>query len=466
MTAPGMTVKVRFAPSPTGLLQVGNARTALVNWLFARRHGGGFLLRLDDTDRGRSEEAFADGIRRDLEWLGLVWDEFARQSERLDTYQEAFDRLRAAGRLYPCYETPEELEFKRRRLLARGRPPIYDRAALTLTDADRRKLEHEEGRRPHWRFMLAHVDIDWNDLVRGPQHFQGGNLGDPVLIRADGSWLYMLPSAVDDIDLGVTHVIRGEDHVVNTALQIQLFRALGAEPPTFAHLPLLTDIAGKLLSKRLGSTTLQSLREDGVEPEALAAYLAALGTGASSEAGWSLDQLVGRFDISVYGRATPKFDESQLWHQNARLLQQMEFEAVADRLRALGLPRADEAFWTAVRPNLQRMADVRTWYAVCFQHVEPVVEDPAFVERAAALLPPEPWDADTWTAWTDAVKRGTGRKGRGLFMPLRLALTGVDHGPELKSLLPLIGRARAVQRLTAAESVPRNVHPFSKLSNP
>lgn len=450
-----MTIKVRFAPSPTGLLHVGNARMALVNWLYARRHGGRFLLRMDDTDTGRSDESFVDAIRRDLEWLGLGWNEFARQSDRFGAYQAAFDRLRDAGRLYPCYETPEELEFKRRRLLARGRPPIYDRAALTLTEADRRKLE-AEGRRPHWRFLLAHVDIDWTDLVRGPQHFQGGNLSDPVLVRADGTWLYMLPSAVDDIDLGVSHVIRGEDHVVNTALQIQLFRALGTEPPAFAHLPLLTDIAGKGLSKRLGSITLQSLREEGVEPLALDAYLAALGTGAAVELLHSLDELAGRFDISVYGRATPKFDEGQLWHLNTRLLQQTPFGTVRERLHEMGLTQSDEGFWSAVRPNLQRLTEVRTWHAVCFGEIEPVIDDSAFLKQAADLLPPEPWSDTTWAVWADAVKAATGRKGRNLFLPLRLALTGADHGPELKLLLPLIGRERARARLTspgeAAES--------------
>lgn len=449
---PATPSKVRFAPSPTGFLTVGNARTALVNWLFARRHGGRFLLRLDDTDTERSSPEFAEAIEHDLRWLDMEIDETARQSDRFDRYRAAFDRLRAGGRLYPCYETPEELEFKRRRLLARGRPPIYDRAALTLTEADRRRLE-EDGRRPHWRFQLAHVDIDWTDLVRGRQHFHGGNLSDPVLVRADGSWLYMLPSTVDDIDHSISHVIRGEDHVVNTAVQIQLFSALGAEPPSFAHLPLLTDISGKGLSKRLGSITLQSLRQEGVEPMALTAYLAALGTGAPAELLPSLAAHADRFDIAAYGRATPKFDDGQLWHLNARALQQMPFAAVADRLRDMGLAHAEERFWQAVRANLGRLAEARTWHAVCFEAIEPVADDPDLLERATALLPAEPWDADTWSVWTKTVGKETGRKGRGLFMPLRLALTGSDHGPELKALLPLIGRERALDRLASAAAV-------------
>lgn len=447
-----MTSTVRFAPSPTGLLHVGNARMALINWLFARRHGGQFVLRMDDTDTERSQEAFVDAICRDLRWLGLDWEGFLRQSQRLDRYRAAFDRLRDEGLLYPCYETPEELEFKRRRLLARKLPPIYDRTGLALSAEQKGRLE-AEGRRPHWRFLLKHEAIQWTDLVRGPQHFQGGNLSDPVLVRGDGTYLYMLPSVVDDIDCRITHVIRGEDHVVNTAVQIQLFRVLGAEPPQFAHLPLLTDIAGKGLSKRLGSITLQSLRDAGIEPMALNSCLASLGTSDRPEPYQSVSELVERFDIGVYGRATPKFDEAQLWHMNVRLLQQLPLEAVADRLQALGLQDADARFWEAVRPNLERLADAADWYAVCYGQITPVIVDADLVSEAAALLPPEPWTDETWSNWTAAVKAATGRKGKDLFLPLRLALTGASHGPELRILLPLIGRQRALRRLTSRTDI-------------
>lgn len=447
-----MTCSVRFAPSPTGLLHVGNARMALINRLFARRHGGRFVLRMDDTDTDRSRDIFVEAICRDLEWLGLSWDEFVRQSRRLDRYQAVFDRLRNEGLLYPCYETPEELEFKRRRLLARKLPPIYDRAGLEMTPEERSRLE-AQGRRPHWRFLLKHESIQWTDLVRGPQHFQGSNLSDPVLVREDGTYLYMLPSVIDDIDCGITDVVRGEDHVVNTAVQIQLFGVLGAQTPRFAHLPLLTDIGGKGLSKRLGSITLQSLREAGIEPMALNSYLASLGTSERPEPHQAVDELASRFDISLYGRATPKFDEGQLWHMNVRLLQHLPFEAVADRLKAMGLTEADAHFWEAIRANLERLADAADWYSVCFKEITPVIVDPDFIGQAAGWLPPEPWTESTWSEWTAAVKTATGRKGKDLFLPLRLCLTGVSHGPELRVLLPLIGRERALRRLTCRTDI-------------
>jgi glutamyl-tRNA synthetase len=441
-----MTVLVRFAPSPTGLLHVGNARMALVNWLFAERHGGDMILRLDDTDQERSQARFAQAIELDIEWLGLDWVELVRQSDRLALYKKAFADLRAAGRIYPCYETPEELEYKRRRQRARGKPPIYDRAALTLSETQRRALE-DHGRRPHWRFLLKHEDIAWDDLVRGPQLFRGDLLSDPVLVRADGTFLYMLPSTVDDIDLAVTHVIRGEDHVANTAIQIQVFQALGAAVPVFAHLPLLADISGKGLSKRLGSLTVASLREAGIEPMALNAYLAMLGTGDPPGADVSLQALAEDFELPRYGRATPKFDLDQLHRFNERIVQHMPYAAVVGRLCCMGLSRADAGFWEAIRPNIRRLSDAQEWHRVCFEAIEPVVAEADFAAKAAALLPPEPWDERTWECWTRRLKEETGRGGRALFRPLRLALTGAEHGPELKALLPLIGRQTAERRL-------------------
>lgn len=441
-----MTVLVRFAPSPTGLLHVGNARVALINWLFAKAHGGYFLLRYDDTDLERSRQDYVDAIAEDLSWLGLAWDKKAYQSQRLARYEAAAERLKADGRLYACYETQEELEYKRKRLLARRLPPVYDRAGLRLTD-EQRATHEAEGRKPHWRFRLDHAEVRWDDLVRGASHVDCASLSDPVLIRADGSFLYTLPSVVDDLDFGVSHIIRGEDHVTNSAPQIQLFKALGAEPPQFAHLPLLTDISGAGLSKRLGSQSLRDWREQGVEAMALNSLLAKLGTSDAIEARASLQHLVDEFDIGHFSRATPKFDPAELGHLNARLLHDLPFDAVRPRLEALGLAEVSPALWEAVRGNLSALAELRDWAQVVSGPVAPVIEDAGFTAAAADLLPAEPWDQGTWGQLTAAVKAATGRKGRELFHPLRLALTGRENGPELKNLLPLIGRERASARL-------------------
>ncbi len=443
-------MKVRFAPSPTGRLHVGNARQALVNWLFARAGGGRYLLRLDDTDQERSTAEFARSIEEDLRWLGLDWDEKAVQSERLDRYAAAAERLKAAGRLYACYETAEELGLKRKVALAAGRPPIYDRAALELSDADRARLE-ADGRRPHWRFRLLAGEIAWDDLVRGPVAFQGENLSDPVLIREDGRPLYTLTSVVDDIELAVTHVIRGEDHVANTAVQVQLFEALSgldhaagvATVPAFGHLSLIAGAGGEALSKRLGSLSLAGLREAGLEAMTVNCYLARLGTPDPVEPLPDLAALAAGFDLARFGRATPKFDPAELDHLNARLLHILPYTQVAERL-----PEGfDAQLWEAVRPNLTRLSEASAWLSICRGPVAPQIEDAGFARQAAELLPPEPWDETTWGAWTGAVKQATGRKGKALFQPLRLALTGLDHGPELKALLPLIGRERAEKRL-------------------
>lgn len=437
-------IKVRFAPSPTGLLHVGNARIALVNWLFARHAGGAFMLRLDDTDAGRSTPEFAAAIEEDLRWLGLDWEEFARQSDRMDRYDAAAERLKEAGRLYPCYETPEDLSLKRKLLHSRGQPPIYDRAARDLSDADRAALEADGGR-PHWRFLLEDTAVEWDDLARGKVRFEPGHLSDPVLIREDGRPLYTLSSVVDDGELGVSHVIRGEDHVANTAVQVQLIEALGYEVPAFAHLPLLMGADGKPLSKRLDSLSLRALREDGLEALAICGYLGHLGASLAASGEESLADLAGGFDIGAFGRATPRFDRAELDRLNARVLHHLPLDAVRERI---GVDGADAAFWEAVRPNLARLADAAEWWRILHGDVRPVIEDGDFCAAAANLLPPEPWGEETFKAWTDAVKAETGASGKALFMPLRLALTGMDHGPELKILLPLLGRERAAARLT------------------
>ena len=441
-----MVVRVRFAPSPTGRLHVGNVYIALHNWLFAGKADGEFLLRLDDTDRERSTDAFANGIKTDLEWLGLTWNLFDRQSARLAIYDAAAQRLRQAGRLYPCYESAEELGLKRKVQLSQGKPPIYDRAALKLTDADRAMLE-AEGRRPHWRFKLEPRKIEWNDLVRGPQHIDETSQSDPVLVREDGTYLYTLPSVVDDIEFKITHVIRGNDHVTNTATQIQIFEALGAQAPTFGHLPLLVDAAGEGLSKRLGSLSIGQMREDGLEPMAINAYLAKIGTGDPVVPARSLDDLLPDHDLAKFGKSSPRFDPEELKHLNARLLHHLPFGEARKHLAAIGLGHVDEAVWDVARANVEKVEDVAVWQSVVKGPVTPAITDTAFAAKAAELLPPEPWSAETWSAWTNAVKNATGRKGKELFMPLRQALTASDHGPELKLLLPLIGRDRALKRL-------------------
>ena len=440
-----MTVRVRFAPSPTGRLHIGNIYIALANWLFVRRQGGAFVLRLDDTDRDRSTAEFAAGIEEDLHWLGLEWHEKVRQSDRFASYDAAVAKLKAAGRLYPCYETPEELEFKRKSQLQRHLPPVYDRAALKLTDAERARLE-AAGQRPHWRFLLEHKDVRWDDLVRGPQHIDEASQSDPILVRADGSYLYTLPSVVDDIELAITHVIRGADHVTNTGTQAQLFQALGAPPPQFGHLPLLADISGEGLSKRTGSLSIGDLRADGIEAMAIDSYLAHLGTTDRIEPKLTLNDLANGFALDHYNAATPKFDLAELKHLSARLLHITPFAMIQERLAVLGLA-IDEPLWNVARANIGKLADLREWLDVCRGAIAPVIDDAAFAAKAAELLPPEPWNGGTWSAWTTAVKDATGRKGKELFRPLRLALTGRDHGPEMKDLLPLIGRAKAAARL-------------------
>ena len=446
-----MTVTVRFAPSPTGLLHVGNARQALINWLFAKARGGTYILRIDDTDQERSKPEFVDAIQEDLSWLGLDWDRIEYQSKRTEAYEAAAEQLKQDGRLYACYETPEELELKRKRQLSMGRPPIYDRAALALSEEDRSKYE-AEGRSPHWRFKLNHVETVWDDLVRGPTHYHGEHLSDPVLIRADGTLLYMLPSVVDDMDMTISHVLRGEDHVTNTVAQIQLAEALGAAAPGWGHVSLLTDKSGKGLSKRLGSLSLRDLRESGLEPMSVTSLLAKLGTSDAVDARGTIQELVDEFDLGHFSRATPKFDPADLEFLNAKVLHMMPYAEAQPRLIGLGADEATldahgEAFWTAVRPNLKQFKDVMSWWSVCFTPTAPVIEDTTFIEQAASHLPPEPWSSETWGEWTAAVKAATDRKGKGLFLPLRMALTGLPHGPELKDLLPILGRNRVEQRL-------------------
>jgi glutamyl-tRNA synthetase len=442
-----VTITTRFAPSPTGRLHVGNIRAALQNWLWARKNEGRFVLRLDDTDAERSTEAFADAIRADLGWLGLVPDAVERQSDRGALYEAQFARLRDAGRIYPAYETAQELDLKRKIALGRGLPPVYDRSALALSAAERADLE-AAGVRPHYRFRLDHAaPIGWDDLIRGPQSFDPALMSDPVVRRADGSWLYMLPSVIDDIDMAISHVVRGEDHVANTALQIQMFDALGAPRPAFAHAPLLAGAEGKL-SKRLGSLGVDELRADGIEPVALLAFLARIGTSDPVVPVSTPDALFDSFDLARIGRAPARFDPEELAALNARIVHLLEFAAVESRLPA----EMDAAAWEAIRPNLTRVDEAADLWAVVTGPIESEAapEDAAFLRDAADVAHSMPWDVAPWATLIETLKASSGRKGKALFLPLRRALTGRDHGPEMAALLPLIGRDAAIARLEAA----------------
>lgn len=440
-----MTIVTRFAPSPTGYIHVGNLRTALMNYLLARKAGGTFILRIDDTDRERSKQEYIDALKADLEWLGIEWDREEAQSRRLDRYAEVADQLRAAGRLYECFETPTELDLKRKKQLNMGRPPVYDRAALTLGEAEKAALR-AEGREGYWRFALDQERIEWADGILGPISIDAASVSDPVLVKTSGQVLYTFASPVDDADMGVTHIVRGADHVTNTATQIQIIRALGAEPPAFAHHSLLTGPQGEELSKRLGALSIRDLRAQGIAPEALLSMMARLGSSQPVELKMSLEELAEGFELSQFGAAPTKFDAAELIPLTRARNQHLPFAAVAERIAALGIPAAQaEAFWRVASHNIDRLDDLGHWADLCLNGADPVIEpeDAEFVATALALLPEPPFGPETWGEWTAQVKAATGRKGRGLFMPLRKALTGQAHGPEMADLLPLLHRVRA-----------------------
>jgi glutamyl-tRNA synthetase len=445
-----MSTVVRYAPSPTGYLHPGNIRPALLNWLFARKTGGKFILRFDDTDTSRGTPEFADAIRQDLSWLGLDWDESFRQSDRMALYEAAAEKLKASGRLYPCFESEAELQAKRDYRVKRGQPPIYDRAMLKLTPEQREKAE-AGGKKPYWRFRLSDRVITWHDLVLGKREVKLTAVSDPVLIRADGSPLYTFTSVVDDLDCGVTHIIRGEDHITNTGVQLDIIDALGGNKSkfSFAHFTLLTAGDGGKLSKRNESISVRSMRADGIEPMAITSYLATLGS-SSDPVLLPLLELAKSFDFSKFSHNAVRFDITQVLHLNRKLLHGLDFASVSPRLPSA----ATEAFWLAVRGNLDLLSEARGyWDVVAGTIVPPVIEgESEFLRTALSLLPAEPWSEQVWADWTGAIKDATGRKGKTLFMPLRLALTGEEHGPELKALLPLMGRARAAQRLAVAAS--------------
>ena len=435
----------RFAPSPTGYIHVGNLRTALMNYLIARKAGGSFILRIDDTDPERSKKEYVDAIKQDLEWLGLQWDRVERQSERLDRYHDAADKLRENGRFYEAFETPTELDLKRKKQLNMGKPPVYDRAALDLSDEEKAALRAERGDGV-WRFKLDHERIEWADGILGDISIDAASVSDPVLIRGDGQFLYTLASVVDDTEFGVTHVVRGSDHVTNTATQIQIIKALGGSVPEFAHHSLLTGPQGEALSKRLGTLALRDLREQGVQPMALLSLMARLGSSDPVELRSDMAELIEGFDIGRFGAAPTKFDVQDLFPLTGRYLQTLPLEAVQTQVEALGVPADKQAaFWDVAKENITTLKDLEGWWVLCRDGAEPLIadEDKEFIAEAMALLPDGPYDAATWGSWTAAVKEATGRKGKSLFMPLRKAVTGMERGPDMSALLALMEKVRA-----------------------
>ncbi len=461
-----MPVTVRFAPSPTGHIHVGNARTALFNWLFARSHDGNFILRFDDTDVQRARAEYATSILTDLRWLGIEPDRIERQSERFAAYDQAAETLKAKGLLYACYETPDELDRIRSRRRARGLPPVYDRRALKLSDGERAGLA-AEGRKAHWRFLLPNfvddpakmqrTECSWDDVYRGHQTIDLASMSDPVLIREDGTYLYTLPSVVDDVDMGVSHVIRGDDHVTNTAAQIALFEALGAAAPVFGHHNLLQSETGEGLSKRTGALSIGALREDGLEPMAVASFASLIGTSEPVQPARSMAELIRLYSVARVNKAPARFSLDELRGLNTKIVAQSSFAEVAGRLSVLGVD-CDENFWMAVRDNIQTLSEAADWWQIVGGDIEGAADadDAEFLAEAAQCLPPEPWDTTTWSVWTSALKDRTGRKGKQLFMPLRLALTGRDRGPELAALLPFFGRPSTMARLSEPTGRRRN----------
>ncbi len=438
-------IVTRFAPSPTGYLHIGNLRTALFNYMIARKSGGEFILRLDDTDADRSKQIYIDAIQQDLEWLGLGWDRIEQQSKRLDRYEAAAEKLRADGRFYECFETPGELDLKRKKQLNMGRPPVYDRAALSMDDATRIQMRAQ--RDGYWRFLLNQTRIEWEDGILGPLSIDAASVSDPVLIRADGQVLYTLASVVDDMEMGVTHIVRGSDHVTNTATQIQIIEALGGKPPAFAHHSLLTGAQGEALSKRLGTLSLRDLRAQGVTAAALLSLMARLGSSQPVELRQTLEEITEGFDLGQFGAAPTKFDAEDLWPLTRADLQARPFGEVANEIARLGVPEElAEQFWTVARENITKLDDLQEWWALCRDGADPEIapEDAEFVAKALELLPPPPYGPDAWKDWTAAVKEATGRKGKGLFMPLRKALTGQAHGPDMAALMPLLQRIPAL----------------------
>ena len=442
-------VITRFAPSPTGMLHVGNIRVALLNWLYAKKHNGQFILRFDDTDLERSKQEYKAAIEKDLKFLKINWDQTFNQLSRLSRYDVIKNLLLDKKRLYTCYETPEELELKRKVQLSKGLPPIYDRASLNLTTEQIKKYI-EQGRKPHYRFLVNHEPISWHDMIKGEVKYDGKALSDPIVIRADGSMTYMLCSVIDDIDYDITHIIRGEDHVGNTAIQIQMFEALNKIPPVFGHLSLIINKDEKI-SKRIGGFEIATLRKQiGLEAMAIASFFSLLGSSSQILPYKNMDELATQFEISNFSKSPTMYQPEDLVRLNHKLLISVDFDEVKERLKEIDAAYIDENFWLSVRPNLQKLRDVKDWWDICHQtpNVENLNLDKEYLKQAAELLPQGEITKDSWHIWTKEITNITSRKGKELFLPLRLALTGRESGPEIAGILPLIDREEIIKRLT------------------
>ena len=438
--------KVRFAPSPTGYLHIGNFRTALINFLFAKNKNGHFMLRIDDTDDERSLKKYEDAIKEDLSWVGINWDSLEKQSSRLSYYDQALQKLLDKKRAYPCYETAEELSLKRKKQLSSGKPPIYDRSALNLSDSDIADLK-AKGRSPHYRFLLDHKDVNWNDLVKGDSRYNMSNLSDPVIIREDGRVIYTLASVVDDIDFEVTDILRGEDHMTNSAAQIQLFEALESSPPNLGHLSLLTDISGAGLSKRLGSISLRDLKDEGFQPMAISSLLSKVGSSDAIEIFRDINQIISDFDISKFGKSKPKFDKNELRGLNSKLFKMLDFSDISNQLKKFNFKISSD-FWELVKGNIENLEELELWWNIIYGNIEPKYNDENFLNTALETLPEGNFDKNTWTNWTSILMEETGRKGKELYNPLRMCLTGQNKGPEMATLVFLMGREKVLERLT------------------
>ena len=439
-------IKVRFAPSPTGYLHIGNFRTALVNFLFARNVNGHFMLRIDDTDQERSSLEYEEAIKEDLSWMSINWDSLEKQSSRLSNYDDALETLLDKKRAYPCFETAEELSLKRKGQLSSGKPPVYDRSALKLSDSDIADLK-SKGKKAHYRFLLNHTDVNWDDLVKGPSKYNMSNLSDPVILREDGRVIYTLASVVDDIDFKVTDILRGEDHMTNSAAQIQLFEALGSLAPRLGHLSLLTDISGSGLSKRLGSLSLKDLRHEGFEPMAISSLLSKVGTSDPIDVFKDIKQIIKEFDINKFGKSKPKFDKNELSNLNSKFFQLMDYEDIINKLKTMDLNITKE-FWYLIRGNIEILDDVKIWMNVCFGNIQTKNIDSDLLSLALKLLPQDQFNENTWSIWTNLLKIESGKKGKDLYKPLRLCLTGQDNGPEMASLISIMGRDKVTERLS------------------
>ena len=439
-------VKVRFAPSPTGFLHIGNFRTALVNFLFARKEKGHFMLRIDDTDHERSSLEFEKAIIEDLSWMNFKWDSLEKQSNRLKRYDEALETLLDKKRAYACYETAEELSLKRKAQLSSGKPPVYDRSSLRLSDSDVADLK-AKGNKPHYRFLLDHSEVIWNDLIKGGSKYHMSSLSDPVILREDGRVIYTLASVVDDIDFDITHILRGEDHMTNSAAQIQLFEALGSAAPNLGHLSLLTDISGAGLSKRLGSLSLKDLRNEGIHPMAISSLLSKVGTSDPVEIKKEIETIILYFDINKFGKSKSKFDKNELSILNSKIYQLIDFEEINEDLKKMNISITKE-FWNLIRGNIALLKNVKDWWDICFGIIDSIIENQDFLDSALEALPKDQFNEKTWSTWTQKLSQKTGKKGKELYMPLRLCLTGQNKGPEMADLILMMGRDKVIKRLS------------------